>query len=256
MEIEKISQDLLCGSDVLSADNLHRLISGEVTALCVPMYYPQDVLNGLYSRIQRSGLRTSYAYTSVISKIGIAWQEVLKGSVAEKSAYFLNARGYFSGIREIFNGLSPLDKFRLDVDEIWPQGAGIMRYEGCLMFAGVIRIFEEGSLALPHQDDLTDLGIDLQIGMNVYLQPAKCGGKLELWDVTLSSEEYNTLRLPGSYGLDRQKLPEPDSVLIPEAGDLLIFDTRKIHAVSEITQGTRISQGSFIGFKKGQSLKF
>jgi L-serine/L-threonine ammonia-lyase len=256
MEIEKISQDLICGSDALSAENLERLISGEVTALCVPNYYDVDILGDIYSRIQESGMCASYAYTSVISKIGIAWQEVLKGSQAEKLAYFSRAQEHFASIRKVFGGISPLDKFRLDADEMWPQGANIMRYQGHLMFAGVVRVFEEGSYALPHQDDLTDLGIQLQIGMNVYIQPAQDGGKLELWDLTLSPSEYESMRLHARYGLDRQKLSQPDSVLIPEAGDLIVFDTCKVHAVSEITSGVRISQGAFIGYKKGESLRF
>jgi hypothetical protein len=257
MKIEKASGRIFCGENVLSAVNLQRLISGEITALCVPSYYHIEESFDLSARIQASPSFGSYTYIDVVSRIGMAWQEAVKGNEQTKNAYFSSVREHFLEIRQVFGGLSPLDKFRLDMEEIWPQGANIMRYQNMLMFAGIVRFYEPGSYALPHQDVIPEgMNIDAQIGMNVYLNPASDGGALELWDLGLNAPDYDAIRLNGSFGLDRTKLPAPDSIINPEAGDLILFDVRKLHAVNTINSGVRISQGAFIGCKNGNPLKF
>jgi hypothetical protein len=51
------------------------------------------------------------------------------------------------------------------------------------------------------------------------------------------------------YGLDRSKIGPPDVVLRPGVGDLIVFDTGRIHAVRRVADGVRITASCFIGVR-------
>ena len=126
------------------------------------------------------------------------------------------------------------------------------------MFVGLARVFTSTAEALPHQDVLRwDAPLECtsaqslltQLAANIYVQPSEGGGDLELWSSSLDRDEYERLKLPGSYGLDRAKLP-PSAVRVkPEAGDLILFNANKTHAVRPVTSGIRVTVSCFIGVR-------
>lgn len=152
---------------------------------------------------------------------------------------------------------SPIDLLRVTLDEAWPGGAGLMRMGGRKTPFGATRLWRTDSEALPHQDvlhreeteDTRDINLLGQIGVNIYLDVAEEGGSLEAWDHVVSDEEYLALGhlYEGSYGYNRERLPEESLVISPQVGDLVMINTAYVHAVRRITCGRRITVSGFVG---------
>jgi len=127
------------------------------------------------------------------------------------------------------------------------------------MFVGLVRIFEPGSQARPHQDilawdvpssSMAAATLLTQLSANIYLRPCADGGELELWDYGLSRPGYEKLKVPATHGLDRDRLPPGLLKIRPELGELIIFNSTRIHAVCPIITGTRITASCFIGVRE------
>jgi len=74
------------------------------------------------------------------------------------------------------------------------------------------------------------------------------GGELLMWHQTLSVAEFDARR-QGAYGIDVASLPPPDVVVTPSVGDLLIFDARRLHAVSAPQGQARLALSFFVGYR-------
>jgi hypothetical protein len=53
--------------------------------------------------------------------------------------------------------------------------------------------------------------------------------------------------------LIRSLLPEPE-VIVPQVGELVLFNTRFMHAVPGFSQGTRVTLHTFIQYAEGKPL--
>jgi hypothetical protein len=151
--------------------------------------------------------------------------------------------------------LTPIDQFRLELDELWVPGAHVATLNGRKMFVGIVRHFGEGSEAEAHQDvfawdaPTSPEALAGQLTAIVYLSLPVRGGQLAIWNLSLSHEEYERQRVPNSYGLRRETLPDPDVVLEPEQGELILFNAGLVHAVEKIEVGSRVTWSCFIGFR-------
>jgi len=151
--------------------------------------------------------------------------------------------------------ISPLAGWWQAIDGAWPTGARRLEWEGHTLPFGLLRLWDVGKEALPHQDVLRREVVDLpiaksfrrQFGINLYLCNGS-GGDLEVWNDRISDEEWQKTGLMGSYGYSRAELGEPDLVFSPKAGDLSIVDTECVHAVSRISAGDRLTISGFIGY--------
>src|SRR5207245_1188972 len=76
---------------------------------------------------------------------------------------------------------------------------------------------------------------------------ATLGGEVQLWRLMPDQAEYDRLRLAGSYGLDHTKLPPPDTVVTPARGELVLFNSNRVHAVRPCEGGPRVTVSCFIG---------
>ncbi|HET7232786.1 MAG TPA: 2OG-Fe(II) oxygenase [Longimicrobium sp.] len=151
--------------------------------------------------------------------------------------------------------LSPLDRVRLELDELWPGGAAVARMDGRPMSAGTVRHYVAGDRMNPHVDGnsgevLAELCRECRIAVNIYLDvpPPGAGGELELWNLALTPEEANSPPRPG-YRLPDELLGDADVVIRPAAGDLVMFDTSRIHAVRAVREGTRTTASCFVGVR-------
>lgn len=241
----------------LTADNLILLFLGEIMAIQVKNFYPKDIAKKATQRIYNNGI-SYYLNAPDIGRVGMAFYETDLDPCRVEQYYNL-ARKNISIAREIFNPyLSPIDKLRVELQEIWVAGANIENLHDKKMFVGLFRHIDPGVTMLPHRDDVRvdanynpkSLEIEAQVAANIYLQtPDKNGGDLKLWNLLLTENEFNALRDAGSYGIPQEKLPPPTCMVSPDVGDLVLFNARKIHAVSSSKEEKRLSVSCFIGYR-------
>lgn len=97
-------------------------------------------------------------------------------------------------------------------------------------------------------DSFQARSLQAQMAANVYLSMPREGGALQIWDQELSPEAFDELR-GGSYGIDPALLGEPSLAIRPNAGDLILFNSRRMHAVTPGTEDTRLSLSCFVGYR-------
>lgn len=153
--------------------------------------------------------------------------------------------------------LTPMEKFLAATNAIWKRGGKVAHFDGLPMFYGIIRKTEPNAEILqdqPHCDALnSSYTLSAQFSANIYLDVPEYGGELELWKVPVLSLEA-IRNIPSDFNW-REVLPEP--ILIkPQIGDLIIFNTRRPHAVRVFEKGNRISMQSFIGYNPNEPLWF
>ncbi|CAI1901420.1 MAG TPA: hypothetical protein DIW66_11570 [Serratia liquefaciens] len=259
-------------SDSLREQDLAKLFNGEVLAIHIKNYadeqisdrlsdfflshsdlegYPHDIKNG-----------DEFVYVDYgVDRVGVSYNTTF-GKPKDSDSYKRYFEHALPSIRNVRNfcspSLAPFDKFRLEIDEVWPAGASIANFEGKKMLAGMARVMKRPELSVlgekqPHIDGLQERSVTLrgQFSVNIYIKPSVSGGELELWDVppipitTLieNDAEYDW----------RGALPE--SVLIkPGKGDLIIINTRKPHTIRRFSGDSRISIQSFIGVSDNNHL--
>jgi hypothetical protein len=251
-------------ADRLTERHLIDLAEGRYLAVRIPRYYPVKLCIDASKRIIGHPRYGTYE-NAPIKRAGMAFFETVGGH-ALLDRYYQEAMPAISDLRQVFDpNYSPMDRLRLEVQERWPHGAPLLSLDGRQMFVGLCRVFEDGGEALPHQDVLRRDAPDCarahelitQLAANIYLNTSGRGGELEIWQEKFSDSEYEAFRLPGSYGLDRAKIPPPGVVTKPRVGDLIIFNANHIHAVRGATNGARVTISCFIGYRgRNQPLCF
>ncbi len=189
---------------------------------------------------------------------------------------------YFSGMRETTlrirsvsgEASGPLDRFRLEMDEVWPAGLAIRTFRGAKMIPGLIRVMRDDAgprTDIPvncHVDDSPLLSARHgRYSVNVYLKPPREGGELYLWNTRMeglgSVFKYWYLNknffLSSSYAnedLQRQFqrcLPPPVRLKVCQ-GDLVILNTGRPHAIAPFSGGPRISMQAFLTYRKNKPI--
>lgn len=239
----------------LKSDHINALASGEIMVIQVPLFTNERSCEWI-SQGQASLGFEPYINVSEVRKIGMAFYETeLKPELIEK--YFRVSRDHLNDFRKSCEPYgSPLDTIRGILDEIWPAGANLQAIFGRKMFVGLSRMVEPNTTFLAHHDIFAEdaPGIEeaesltAQFAANIYFQVPKFGGELLMWHRNMSSEEFDRKR-NGKYGIEIEELPMPDVVVKPGRGDLLIFDSRKIHAVASPQDASRIAVSFFIGYR-------
>lgn len=255
--LRKPAATVLIREKGFSHKDLIALFRKEVLAIRVREYFGAEPCLEIIDRFTKSPLYGRYVNAPEIGRVAQAFFES-QADEESRLRYERDAVNWIEQLRELCApAISPFDKFRLQLDEAWQPGARLMTLNTRKMFAGLARHFSLGSEAEPHQDVFAwdaptsreAAELTTQWAMNVYLTAADKGGALELWDVALTKAEYEARRVPNSYGVHRETLPEPVAVLFPSAGELILFDSTRVHAVSRIEAGDRWTWSSFIGVR-------
>lgn len=253
-------------ADALNQGDLIDLTEGRILALRVRQYCLLEVAQTISQRLLNHRRFGHYENAKDIGRVGRAFFETVGGDETLRHRYYAEALPAIKDLRYACAPYpSPMDLFRLELEEVWPFGAHLMNLDGRPMFVGLARVFEDGAEALPHQDvlrwDAPDYPIAqtliTQLAVNIYLQPSQEGGELELWQKKCSRQQYEELRLSNSYGLDREKLPPSNALIKPEAGNLILFDATRVHAVRSAKDGHRVTLSAFVGYSgRYQPLRF
>ncbi|GBN44549.1 hypothetical protein AVEN_123923-1 [Araneus ventricosus] len=255
----------------LTADILKDLFDDKICVLCVRNYVPREVCEKLDIFLQEKG---SEPYTHEIRKDGkvdLEYFGVNRYGFPLNSIYTddtgKNLEKYLSlalpTIRSIRKAaapyLTPIDKFRVELDEAWPNKANVAILNGRKTFCGIGRIMptslSELSEVQPHFDAVPTScfpNIHKQFTANFYLNVPDQGGELEIWNIPpLDISEIESFKIPEDW---RSTLPASMKVK-PGQGDLVFFNTRRPHAITKFHgQNPRVSIQTFIGYTKEEEI--
>jgi len=240
----------------LNTDTLKKLVSGSLAAIHVRDFYPAEVAQRFVEKIIKHPELGHYhkKYTSSVGRvymphIDTRWDQQLIDK------YHSAALPAIHDIRQLFYPyLSPVDHVRLLLSELWPGGANLLRLRKRPCFVGALRVFQpELSRFLAHNDRITQetdapeiAGLLEQLVVNIYLQVPSEGGDLQLWHRYPTEEEGRVIL--EVEGLDPESVEKPRHTIHPNAGDLIIFSSAMLHAVTP-GNGYRVGMAAFVACK-------
>lgn len=244
--------------NTLSSEAIMALLNNEIDVIRVPQFYPKDLCDLLSMKMLSTPLYGTYKNAPLIGRIGQAFFETTV-SGKDSITYWENSINWVREMRAAcYPYLTPIDKLRLELDEVWSAGSTIASINGKRMFVGLGRVFQAGGYAEPHQDILAwdapnsfeAAMLKGQFAVNTYLKLPECGGQLKIWRIELNKREYDAFKIPGSYGVDVSKLPPASEVISisPVVGELIVFNSRRVHAVEPSLGGCRIAWSNFVGY--------
>ncbi|MES3676702.1 2OG-Fe(II) oxygenase [Halomonas elongata] len=246
---------MLFETDHLNAQCLEQLASGKLLAVRVRKFVPRDTAGHLGEKIIDHGF-DKYTNAPSIGRIGMAFYEA-ENKPQRMTEYFETV---FDNIEELRRRctpfLSPIDFLRCRLDEVWPAGAHLETLYGKKMSVGLSRVVKPGTTFLAHHDifskDAPDsfkaMSLQAQLSANTYLRMPTKGGALQIWNKEIPPKEFDEMR-GESYGIEPSLLGAPKLELHPKVGDLLLFDSRKMHSVTSGTDNLRLSLSCFIGYR-------
>lgn len=277
--------------NVLRSENLLRLMKHDATAIHVPGFYGREAAKELGKQLAREAEAGKTRNWKVSTSRGLESSDV--STLGEHPPFNVASAGpnvsaavdqYFEGVqRELRQRrlcsesqrpqLWPLDLLRLQLDEAWPEGAGLSRDNEKRLFGGglprVMRGPTRWKKGFIHVDEMGPL--DCAEGLfsaNIYLQlpvPDEAGGVsnkgdatqdiLDIWPTSIRSRwdwYRNALLLSGLSSQDaeaqmrlRRELGEPKTIAVAP-GDLILLCVQRPHAAVGFQHGTRVSLQCFI----------
>lgn len=239
----------------LDVESLNRLANRDFLAIQIKGYIPKQHARYIGDKILEPGYER-YTNAPSIGRIGMAFYEA-ENEPDLVSSYFDLAKSNISELRSRCAPYSsPIDTLRCELDELWPAGANIETMHGRKMYVGLSRVVLPGVRFLAHHDifckDAPDsfkaLSLHSQFACNVYLNMPSSGGALQMWKKELTPDEFDELR-QGAYGIEPDCLGDPDLQITPESGDLIIFNSKKMHSVTPGSDKPRLSLSCFIGYR-------
>ncbi len=239
---------------------LSQLLKGHILAIRVPGYYSRSGCEALCERLDNHGhLNKKYdnAPELNIYRMGMSFFET-RFNETLVDEYFRVSSEYFTVLKEFCAPYdSPFERFVADLKQVWPQGANRQLLNDKPMMPGLVRTFLEGQVFPPHQDMLIRDYPDLptsehplsQLAVNVYLRNFDRGGELEIWDYAPDDTEVKSLYTGTHDFIDRQKIPKRSIRLRPQAGELILVQSSKLHAVRAGYGGKRTSFSCFTAYR-------
>ena len=253
----------------LTADLLQSLFEERICAIHIPGFFPRSVAARAAKLLRESSRITQWYVPQGRGK-------VVKSDMAYgighplyrelRTSYFENAASWMRTVRHAFlPHMSPMDRLRAELDELWAPGALIPRNrKGQSYFAGLVRVMSartalgglartEGSI---HVDDPKRPALPKVFSTNCYVSVPRSGGTLRIWNVAPGKKTgaHPLYRLIARYAFHEgaqeaiaRALPPP-LVLNPLPGDLVIFDSARPHAVTGISRGMRINIQTFLWY--------
>jgi len=236
----------------LTHGDLAMLLRNEIALIVIPRFAHGEWLEVAADQV-RVEIPGSFNGGPQFKRIGHAFIEV--DDEVRRAEYHAQARHNSVRVRQLFSPFpSPVDELRALIEETWQGGANLLRVDGKPFAAGICRVQEPGIDLEPHTDRLernlapgSAFELQAQLSCNVYVHVPRSGGELEIWNNAPDEAEYERLRAGRRFSIDRDRLPPPDLVIKPAAGDLFILNPRVIHAVRPVEGEPRVTLGLFLG---------
>jgi hypothetical protein len=246
---------MLLELDALDTESLLRLTDERLLAVRVRHFVPRPLADELGQQILGNGFAT-YTNAPSIGRIGMAFYEA-ENQRAQMDDYFASVANNLEELRRRCRPyLNPIDLVRCTLDEVWPAGARLQTLWGRKMYVGLSRVVKPGVRFLAHHDIFAKdapgseeaESLTTQLACNVYLTMPSVGGELQLWSEELSPDAFDALR-GDSYGIEPDRLGPPCLTIRPEPGDLILFNSRRMHAVTPGNDQPRLSLSCFVGYR-------
>ena len=239
--------------------HFHLLLQGRTLALRVPLFADESTRRD-WKRSLDDPARFSRYENAPEVKISTLGKTLFETQNDRKrlEAYFREAEQFEERMADLFSPRpSPFAMIQRRLADLWPAGACVGTLHERAMCPGIIRKFEKANSEglPPHQDMLHKdtpeaagaSALKVQIAANLYIQVPERGGELELWDVCLSDAEQKA-RATGEHDfIDRSSLPEPEQ-LRPRNGELILFRSDHVHAVTGMRREDRMAASCFLGY--------
>lgn len=266
-------------SNELNEESLKRLFEKKISAIHIPNYIPTDQCEIIYENIKTDLSDNKWENTDMFHGYGLPVNFMFGPTANDCINYFSQVLPIIRKLRLISGGISPVDKLRLELDEIWPDGSRITNNNPFKRkaFVGLTRLMNSDGLVgnetmekgLVHIDGpLNGNSGTGTFSSNIYIKTPTVGGELCLWDVSLTkntSEKLNKLQKLLDNAFDKKFreeiqsllqriLPKP-IIIKPEIGDLIILNSCQPHAVKGFQSDIRLSMQTFIYFENGKPLE-
>ena len=259
--------------EYLDTSSLKKLISGEVLAIRVPEFANAKTSERLNQIIGDAASLEQYSHETYedgrvvqhfygVHRWGTPFNSTYGKAVGSDAhvKYYADA----AHMRGVIDSICapekpPIQHLMEQLQEIWPQGAVAAAFQGQPMFCGIIRaMFPETahlSETVPHVDCLPRSIAELehQFSANIYLETPPSGGELIIWDTEAFA--YDEVKRFEGDQLPEHRLQKPLHIQ-PRKNELVIFNTRRPHAICGFDSGKRISMQSFIGYNAGEPFYF
>jgi len=274
-----------CSTEVaqsLTSQTLKDFLQNKLLAIHVRNYVGNDLCSHMASELVKQPVSNWNVYDlendykqSDVNVVGYPFNMAARDD-ASWNRYFHSSQNVTDAIRNCAAPYaSPLDRFRLTLDELWHKGLTTAVYQGQKMTPGLARIMYDKDVI----DQNTPLNCHVDCppiitphmglySVNIYLKQPESGGHLYIWNPkivsTLSAlKNWNLVKnffLESSY-LDKEKqltfqalLPPPIKIEV-KTGDLIMINTGRPHAISPFAGGPRVSLQAFINYKKNKPLE-
>lgn len=251
---ETTSEVLHVTRSTLNSSHIKHLATQKCSVLHVKSFVDEQTCQHITSGVDDLGYK-SYTNVPHVKRIGMSFYET-ESKDEMLNLYFQSSTKSMEDLRSACSPvMSPLDTLRCKLDEIWNPGANLQTLNGKKMFVGLSRVVEPGTEFLAHHDIFQQdapnepdaISVKSQFAANIYIQTPNKGGELLMWNVNMEPKIFDELRKDD--GLKVDTLSEPDITVKPEAGDLLIFDSRKLHAVAPPIDKPRLALSFFIAYR-------
>ena len=251
-------------STELDASQLDTMSRGEALAIHVRSFFDPAVAARVAGslRAEHRELWHLGPYRTDMSYLYGVPMQVAGKSAASLAAYYDDAVPTMRRIRALFApNPSPIDKLRLELDELWPAGAMIHHDGGCKRIAGLLRAMRcedliEGRAAVDGACHIDDEGMGpRQCSALLYLQVPDTGGELSIWNIKPDPRNAKNglfaliakkAFVQGAQEIIHEVLGPPSHVIRGQPGDLVIFDTARPHAVRGFATGSRLAIQTFV----------
>ncbi|PWQ94476.1 2OG-Fe(II) oxygenase [Leucothrix arctica] len=254
------NHDIVRFSTELTHQSLSDLCNGDILVIRVPNYYSSIACEKILSNLD-SEQKITEKYDNApeldIYRLGMAYFET-RFNKSLLDTYFSSSDKFHEAVEDIcYPHTTPLEEFVKDLDDLWPAGATIQTLEDKDMMPGLVRVILQDQLFPPHQDMLTRDVPDLpkkdhpisQLAVNIYLRNFEEGGELEIWDYAPDDTEVKQLYTGAHDFIDRNKIPVSSLTIKPQAGELILIQSSKLHSVRPGTGGNRVAFSCFSAYR-------